>query len=159
MQMLGTTGRGRRRQRGVTLIELMVVMVVVAILGSIALASYRAYVQRAGRAEAKAALLQQQNNLERCFTRFNRYDPPAGNCLTADALQGAGLPSGDVGRYLVTGVFNAAPFGPGNPPYVLTATPQAGGGMTDDAECLAFTLTATGQRGVTGTGTVQNCWR
>jgi len=44
-------------QRGVTLMELLTVIVILGILASIAFPSYRTYLIRAQRAEAKTALL------------------------------------------------------------------------------------------------------
>ena len=45
----------RRRMAGVTLLELMIVVVVIAVLGAVAIPSYREYTRRAHRAEAKGA--------------------------------------------------------------------------------------------------------
>ena len=144
-----------RRQRGVTLIELMVVMVVVSILASIAVGSYRQYTLRAGRAEAKAALLQQQNNLERCFTRFNRYDPtlPAGDqCVTLAADLATGIET-EGRRYVITAPTLTATT------FELRADPRTGGGMTDDAKCTRFTVNQAGQRNSAGSATREECWR
>mgnify|MGYP001332605817 CR=1 FL=1 len=71
----------RYKQRGLTLMELLIVMVVVGILAGIAWPSYRAQVVRTNRAEAKVALEQARQGLERWFTRFNAYD--AGGCEMA----------------------------------------------------------------------------
>jgi type IV pilus assembly protein PilE len=139
----------RRLQSGVTLVELITVVGIVAILSTIAVTSYRAYAQRAGRSEAKAALLQQQNNLERCFTRFNRYDDA--QCATATALEGAGVASAE-NRYLLNGVVDQTI-------YTLNAVPLAGGGMTDDTRCGTMTLASDNTRAISGTSTVAECWR
>lgn len=50
-------GWKRCRQRGVTLVELVVVTMVVAVLAAIAVPSYRSHVLRANRTEARAVLL------------------------------------------------------------------------------------------------------
>ena len=57
----------KRRQHGVTLLELMAVVMVIGILGMIAIPSYRQYVTRAQRVEAKTALLRLQTNQERFY--------------------------------------------------------------------------------------------
>ena len=62
-----------RRMAGVTLLELMAVVVVIGILGMIALPSYRQYVMRAQRTDAKTALLQLQTNQERFYLSNRRY--------------------------------------------------------------------------------------
>jgi type IV pilus assembly protein PilE len=143
--------RRRRSQRGVTLIELVVAMAVVAILGTIAVSSYRTYALRAGRAEAKVALLREQNNLERCFTRFNTY--ASDDCPAFTSLTGDGVPSSGDNRYTITGTVE-------DTSYTLRADPVAGGGQADDATCGALTLTSTNVRGIDGgTGSVEDCWR
>jgi type IV pilus assembly protein PilE len=140
----------RRLQSGVTLVELITVVAIVAILSTIAISSYRAYAQRAGRSEAKAALLQQQNNLERCFTRFNRYNDA--QCVAATSLAAPGIQSAE-GRYMVSApVLN-------DTIYTLSAVPRAGGGMTDDTRCGTMTLGSDNTRAISGTSTVAECWR
>jgi len=62
-----------RHMRGVTLLELMVVVVIVGILASIAYPNYREFVSRAKRNEAKAALLQIAQNQERFYLQNNTY--------------------------------------------------------------------------------------
>jgi type IV pilus assembly protein PilE len=51
------TGMTRSRERGVTLLELMAVVVIIGILASIAIPSYRSYLLRAQRTGGTAALL------------------------------------------------------------------------------------------------------
>ncbi len=46
-----------RKMRGVTLLELMIVVVIIGILAAIAYPSYRQFVERAKRTEARALLL------------------------------------------------------------------------------------------------------
>ncbi|MGC1443605.1 MAG: prepilin-type N-terminal cleavage/methylation domain-containing protein, partial [Burkholderiaceae bacterium] len=53
--------------KGFTLIELMITLVVIAILAAIALPSYGRYVQKASRAEAKSALLEASQFMQRFY--------------------------------------------------------------------------------------------
>jgi type IV pilus assembly protein PilE len=62
-----------KKMRGVTLIELLIVVVIVAILAAVAYPNYRAYVQKSKRNEAKAALLQIATNQERHYLDNNGY--------------------------------------------------------------------------------------
>ena len=70
----------KRKQRGVTLIELMIVMAIIGIIAAIAIPSYRRYVVRANRADAKTALLQTAQLLERCYTNSTPYAYNSATC-------------------------------------------------------------------------------
>jgi len=63
----------RKYMKGVTLIELMIVVVIISILTAIAYPSYRQYVARAKRNEAKAGLLQISTLQERFYLQNNTY--------------------------------------------------------------------------------------
>jgi len=65
--------RNYRRQSGVTLLELMIVVVVIAILTAIAFPNYRDFVDRAKRNEAKALLLEIAQNQERFYLQNSTY--------------------------------------------------------------------------------------
>jgi type IV pilus assembly protein PilE len=143
----------RRVARGFTLIELMIVISVVAILTTIAVASYRAYVLRATRTEARMALLSIQVAQEKFFLQNNQYAqnlatalaaPPAGLGVALDA---AGLTLG--GHYAVS--FPAAT--------ATTYTVQAvatGTQIKDTAACLTFTIN---EQGVRTPADASGCWR
>ncbi|MDO3508833.1 MULTISPECIES: type IV pilin protein [Ralstonia solanacearum species complex] len=60
-------------QRGFTLIELMIVVIVVAILSTIAYPSYTQFVQKSRRTQAKAALMENMQLFERHFAQANTY--------------------------------------------------------------------------------------
>jgi len=135
----------RRANAGVTLMELLTVVVIIGILSAIAIPSYRAYVFRANRAEAKTGLLAMAGSLERCFTRNNTYL----NCgLTIPLL----APSG---KYQIDA--DGANGGIAAAAYALKATPQ--GSQTSDARCGTFLLDDRNTRNITGgTATAQECW-
>jgi type IV pilus assembly protein PilE len=62
-----------RKIRGVTLLELLIVIVIVGIMAAVAYPSYRDYITRAKRTEAKTLLLEIAQNQERFYLQNNRY--------------------------------------------------------------------------------------
>ena len=133
------------RQKGMTLIELMIVVVIIGILTAIAYPNYTAYVQRGNRAEARSILLETTQFLERNYTIANRYDQTSGGvAITLPFLQS---PKSGTAKYDVTVNF------PDTQTFTLSATPT--GVMAGDA-CGTLTLTNTGTQGAGGS--VAECW-
>jgi type IV pilus assembly protein PilE len=138
-------------QRGITLLELMIVVAVVGILAAIAYPSYRQQVIRSNRTDAKVALEQTAQALEKCFTRYMSYANFAA-CQAANQFQAGGGFDSANGRYRITGAITIA-----NPQqFALTATPL--GGQVADTQCANFTLNERGTRGVSGPGPATSCW-
>ena len=138
-----------RDRRGFTLIEVMIVVAIVAILAAIALPSYNEYIRRGHRAEARAALLQGAQWMERAATATGTYPLTADfpNALTT-------IPSN---RYAITVASPPASAASGTA-FTLTAAPQTG--QTGD-KCGSYTLTHNGLRGANGVTTgaiVTECW-
>lgn len=67
--------------KGFNLIELMITVVIIAILAGIAYPSYNRYTTQARRADAKSAIMQVSNRLEKFFSYCNSY-PTSANALT-----------------------------------------------------------------------------
>ena len=142
------------RQKGVTLIELMIVVVIVGILSAIAYPSYQEYVRRGNRAEARAILLENAQILQRNYTMANRYDT-----VNSDGTGGAPViiaqsPKTGTAKYNIAAGFGAAPA----QSFTLSATPA--GVMAGDA-CGIITLTSAGLKGAAGVTTdaiVAQCW-
>ena len=71
--MLGNYRSMYRKMRGISLIELLIVIVIIGIMAAIAYPNYRQFAARAKRTEAKAALLQIAQNQERFYLQNNTY--------------------------------------------------------------------------------------
>ena len=63
----------RKYMRGITLLELMIVVVIVSILAAVAYPNYRQFAARAKRNEAKAMLLELAAAQERYYLQNSRY--------------------------------------------------------------------------------------
>ena len=136
------------RQRGLTLIELMVVVVVMAVLASVAYPLYTNQVQKSRRADAKAALQTIALAQERYFTINGEYSSGLGSLQVSTAMQGG---ASDDGYYTVT----VARAGADNEQFTVTAS--TAGPQVADSNCAQFTINHQGIKTATdGAGT--NCW-
>lgn len=138
------------KSKGFTLIELLVVVAIVGVLLSVAVPAYQDYARRGYRADAKAALMENAQFLERNFTVANKYHQDSGG--TAIVLPVTQSPRTGAAKYTLgfaTGTLSATT-------YTLAATPA--GTMVGDA-CGTFTLTQAGAKGTTGgTLSIAECW-
>jgi len=112
------------RHKGVTLIELMIVVTIVAILGAIAYPSYQSQVRKSYRADAQSDLMQLASFMERYFTENNAYVDSGGNAVT---LPFTTSPQDGTARYNIA--FSPSPT---QTAFTLRATPVSGG--TNDGD-------------------------
>jgi len=144
------------RQRGVTLIELVIVMMIVGILAAIAIPSYRAYVLRSQRSDAKDALLALATQQEKFYLQCNRYATGFAAAPNCAAFNLQGTNSSKNGWYTLT-----IPVGNATS-YTVLATAAAGGAQFQDAACRTFSVTDRGIRTAANSGAADNtaeCWR
>jgi type IV pilus assembly protein PilE len=131
------------RHRGFTLIELMITVAVVAILASVAMASYNFAVVKSRRSAVAGCLLERAQFMERHYTTNMTY---AG---AADPAQcGA-----DVSPHY-TLAFSGTPDGT---TFVINAVPK-GSQEKADTKCGTLSINAQGVKGKSGTGSVNDCW-
>ncbi|MFQ6023927.1 MAG: type IV pilin protein [Acidiferrobacterales bacterium] len=132
---------------GFTLVELMVTVVILSIIVGIAYPSFRNYMTQTRRSDAKVALTQTANRLEKYFSICNSYptslnltsDWPgqgaAANCPPDDGTQGLGVPDNDSpdDHYTLTLTAGTiAGVGTIATTYTLTANPAGGGLQVGD---------------------------
>ena len=138
------------RQRGLTLVELMVVVAVMAIVATIAYPIYTAQVQKTRRADAKIALEVIAQAQERFYTINGEYAGNLGSLQIPTAMQGG---TSDRGYYDLS----VAVSGTDNERFTVTANASGGGAQADDTNCAQFTLDHLGVKGATNDGGT-NCW-
>ena len=131
------------KQHGMTLMELMTVVAIIGIIVAIAYPSYRAQVRRSNRTEARVALEQTAGALEKCYTRYMRYDDIT-NCPAANQFDSGGAYNTPKGYYQITApTLNGTQF-------MLRADAQ--GGQATDTDCVRLEMDQTGNR------TPPGCW-
>ncbi|MEB0135127.1 type IV pilin protein [Actimicrobium sp. CCC2.4] len=133
------------RQRGFTLVELIIVVAIVGILAAIAVPSYRSYVLKSRRADAMTALAQNQVILERCYAQSFTYN---GVCV--------GLPVFPVASE--RGYYSVAISNQSATAYTLTATPV--GTQASDTLCAVMSVDQTNQKSASDSSSVAQtaCW-
>ena len=78
------------KNKGFTLIELMIVVAILGILAAVALPSYTSYVIRSKRTECRAAIMQVMQQQERYFTQQNTYLAYTNSATSIPMLQFSG---------------------------------------------------------------------
>ena len=140
------------KHKGFTLVELLIVVVIVGILATIGIPSYRDYVRRANRSAAKSVLLQNVQFMERSRTSSNSYALKAdGGAMNVNALPATQAPTDGDKKYDIQ--LNNLTVGT----YTLVAVPVVGGSMADDP-CGQLSINELGVRAVSGAEDVNTCW-
>jgi type IV pilus assembly protein PilE len=138
------------KNKGFTLIELMIVVAIIGIISAVALPSYNSYIIRSKRTECRTALMQVMQQQERYFTQQNAYLGPF-------AATDPNIPmrqfSGDTAASSACSISAAACSGSTvGACIVVTGTP-----LRPDPEVANITLQSDGTKGCSGT-TQAKCW-
>lgn len=132
-----------KRSYGMTLIELMIVIVIIGILSSMAVSSYSKYSLQARRDDGKNMLLSNASKLQRCLTLIGSYNgvaPMDCKLITTSAE----------GHYTLTSTL-------GQQTWELSAAAVANGRQVSDTDCKSFVLNHIGQKSATG-DKPETCW-
>lgn len=144
----------RKKQHGVTLIELMVVAAIIAIISAFAYPSYERYVVRAKRTVAQNALLQVADRQQQFFMDNKRFAADLTNLgYTANPFvvddDGAATVVGDADAVYSLSLTNVTAT-----TWTATAAPL-NGQLSRDTSCGSLTLTQAGTKDSSGGG---ECW-
>lgn len=104
-----------KKNRGFTLIEMLVVVAIVAILAAIVYPSYQNQLRKAHRADAQSAMMDLANREQQYLLDARSYAVGS----TALTSLNVSLPSDVTNFYAIS-----IAAGAGTPSYVITATPQ-----------------------------------
>ena len=143
------------RQAGVTLIELMVVVAIVAAIFAFAFPSYERYIVRAKRAVGQNVLMQVADRQQQFFMDNKRFAADLTNLgFTANPFivddDGASTVIGDVDAVYSVALSNVTAT-----TWAATATPL-NGQLSRDTSCGNLTINQAGAKGKSGAG--DNCW-
>ena len=143
------------RQKGFTLIELMVTVAIVGILAAIAYPSYQNYILRTGRADGKAKLMEIMQAQERFYSQNQTYTTNLGaGGLAYGVAANAAVPSNE-GRYNISA---STCGGSITIAQCVTLTAARTGAQVNDTTCGSLTLDSRGTKGVQSPGTAATCW-
>ncbi len=156
----------RRSQRAFTLVELLVVISITAMLAMIAYPSYQSHIRKVRRTDAQQSLLQVAQQLERCYSRYRRYNHPDcpqvsdddSTAISPTFHNDTAATDDDSwsidGHYLLSGTLAVEAF-------TLVATPRDR--QADDTDCARFQYGNTAARSAfnaatTPENTTDLCW-
>lgn len=132
-----------RLQKGFTLMELMIVVVIIGILASIVIPSYTDYVKRGKAAEATSTLADLKNRMEQCFQ--DKRDYTNATCAAVCTTTPAGA------KYFT---YNCGTPAATTSTYTLSANAVSGLGI----DGFSFTVNQDGAKTSNFDGTTGNCW-
>lgn len=138
-----------KKTKGFTLVELMIVVAIIGIVVAFGYPAYRDQVMKARRADGMAFLLDIADRQERFYADRGTYTTTITDLGYADA-------NSPEGGYYSASVTDD-PANDLTITFTVTVTPQ--NGQDADTKCGAFTLTSLGVKSISGSSSVQDCWK
>jgi type IV pilus assembly protein PilE len=133
---------------GFSLTELVIVLAVLGLLTALAVPSYRDFVTKSRRTEAKDLLYTAAQRLQQYYTINDVYTTNAG-ALSVPTTSSNGYYSLSIA---------AGHTGSINTSYSISAAPVSGTTQAGDSACGTYTLNSLGTKTVSGSQTTPPCW-
>lgn len=141
----------RSGERGVTLIEAMVVVVILGLLSAIAFPAYQAQMIKSRRADGQALLMDMAARMERYYFDNTTYTTDLTDVGYSAAKD---VPSAE--QFYVASVDSPTTNCPIISCYSITAQPV--GIQAKDDYCGNLSLNSLGEKTISGSGEVDRCW-
>jgi type IV pilus assembly protein PilE len=132
------------KPQGITLLELLITLSIISILIMISLPMYTQYMTHEHRIEAEMTLEKLAASLEQYNTLNNTYQNAT--------LQTLGIPSTIAKNTYHMDIINAT-----DTDFFISATPSDDQAAKDPT-CLTLSLNSKGEKGITGSGQINDCW-
>ena len=135
---------------GLTAIELLIVIAIIGVLVAVVLPNLQWALQSARREDAIGSLRELHNIMQQYYTANGTFATATiAQGTISDVLSSAVT---DDGHYTLSiSTVSATTF-------TIKATRQGGSPQIRDTQCGDYTLTSANVRGITGTGSVDQCW-
>jgi len=141
----------KNNARGMTLIELMIVVAILGIIVAIGYPSYMDHVKKSRRTEGMGELLELADRMERHYSDTGTYDQADGTDMTAAVIYRSTTQNG----YYTLSV----DAGTDNVQFTARAAPTSKGQQNTD-KCGTFVVTSQGTKSVTGGSlSTADCWK
>jgi len=135
-----------KKNKGFTLIELMIVVAIIGVMSAIAFPSYDSYMKKSRRADAKVGLSKIADKQERFYLQNNTYT----NSFAAAGLNTSNTSEEGYYSFAISSADLVSGF-------IITAT--AGSSQANDTGCTTMTLSSTGAKEPNGDpATEKDCW-
>jgi len=135
-----------KKNKGFTLIELMIVVAIIGVMSAIAFPSYDSYMKKSRRADAKVGLSKLADKQERFYLQNNTYT----NSFAAAGLNTSNASEEGYYSFAISSADLVSGF-------IITAT--AGSSQANDTGCTTMTLSSTGAKEPNGDpATEKDCW-
>lgn len=128
------------RNRGFTLVELMITVAILGVVAAIALPSYKTHLVKAARVQAQSEMLEMASMQEKIYLNSTSYTANVTTAYNGSAAGGLGRTSGTTtdGKYALS-----LAVGTGAQTFLLTATPVVGKSQQGNGN---LTISETGQK-------------